>query len=58
MNMEKRTVLCPFCDHEQRVETEKNVVRCIKCGGVFNTDPYDHEHPGEFWSNPDTSSRF
>jgi ribosomal protein L37AE/L43A len=56
--MERKVVLCPFCDREQEIEVEKNVVRCEKCGGVFNTDPYDHEHPREFWSNPDTSARF
>jgi ribosomal protein L37AE/L43A len=56
--MEKRVVLCPFCDREQEIELEKNIVRCMKCGGVFNTDPYDSEHPREFWSSPDTSARF
>ena len=56
--MDKRVVLCPFCDREQKVEIGNNVVRCERCGGVFNADPYDHQHPPEFWSNPETSVRF
>ena len=56
--MDKTTVLCPFCDKEQRVHMEKNVVRCGGCGKAFHTDPFGQQHPEEFWSNPDTSVRF
>jgi hypothetical protein len=54
--MDKRIVICPKCDKEQKVPLHKNVVKC-SCGGVFNVDVVE-EHPSEFWQNPDNSHRF
>jgi uncharacterized CHY-type Zn-finger protein len=54
--MDKKVVLCPFCDKEQK--TEKMVISCDRCGKAFNADIYDHQHPEEFWANPDNSARF
>ncbi len=56
--MEKTLVLCPFCDKEQKIEHEKHVVSCSRCGKAFNADPFSHVHPEEFWANPETSVRF
>jgi len=56
--MDKIMVLCPFCDKEQRIHTEKHIVRCERCGRAFNNNPHGDAHPEEFWSNPDTSARF
>ncbi len=56
--MDKITVLCPFCDREQRVHEDMPVVNCERCGKPFNTTLSDMNHPDEFWSNPDTSVRF
>jgi uncharacterized CHY-type Zn-finger protein len=56
--MRKSVVICPFCDNEQSVDEEKHVVTCDKCGKPFNADPFRHNHPEEFWANPDTSARF
>ncbi len=57
INMEKRIVICPKCDKEQRVPVDKNVVRCKKCGFAFNVDT-DDRHPHEFWHNPDSGHKF
>lgn len=55
---QKHLVLCPFCDNEQRVEAERHVASCKRCGKPFNSDPDMHFHPEEFWANPETSARF
>ena len=56
--MDKIVALCPFCDREQKIEKEKHIVRCERCGRPFNNDVDAGMHPDEFWSNPDTSARF
>lgn len=56
--MDKIIALCPFCDSEQRIDQEKHVVKCDRCGKAFNNDIMAFSHPDEFWSNPDTSTRF
>ena len=57
--MDKDIVLCPFCDNEQKIEDEdKHIVTCGKCGKPINIDPFRHNHPEEFWSNPHNSARF
>jgi hypothetical protein len=33
-------------------------VKCGSCGKAFNADHSGHSHPSEFWSNPDTCTRF
>lgn len=54
--MDRRIVVCPRCDREQKVPLDRNVVKC-GCGSVFNVDVVDG-HPAEFWQNPDNSHRF
>lgn len=56
--MDRSIIVCPFCDSEQKVEAEKHIVSCGKCGKPINVDPFSHNHPEEFWANPDTSARF
>ena len=56
--MERIAVLCPFCDREQMVHEDREVVTCEACGRPFNNDTSGDKHPDEFWSNPDTSARF
>jgi len=53
-----RLVICPYCDTEQRVELDRPIVKCKKCGKPINIDIEDHTHPQEFWHNPDTSHKF
>lgn len=55
--MDKRIVICPKCDREQRIPLDRNIVRCKKCGYAFNVD-LDDKHPEEFWHNPDSGHKF
>lgn len=52
-----RIVLCPFCDTEQRVLLEEGIIKCRKCGQIFEIGEEFSEHE-EFWHNPDNSAIF
>jgi len=56
--MEKLLYLCPKCQHENTIVTEKNVLKCSSCGLTMQLDTYGLFENNPYFTSPDEWFRY